>query len=414
MPFPALKEITEKIEAKQKDLWAVLDEAGDDLDLRRVKSVPAGVDHGDSHALAAWIRERNDELASLGKERDNLKAVDHAATARRSGRENANREPGTDPGGRWGGDGADQSIGSEFVKSAAYRELKGRRVGETSTLDIELKALMQTTAGWAPDQPRSGRVVDFATRPLQVSQLIPQTTTEQNAILYMEETTYTNTAAETAEAGTYPEAALALTEQSSMVRKISVYLPVTDEQLEDERQVRGYIDNRLGFMVRQRLDSQILAGNGVAPNLRGFLNVVGIQTQAKGADPTPDAIYRAMTKVRVTGQAEPNLVVMHPNDWMDIRLLRTADGIYIWGNPSDAGPDRIWGLAVAQAQAQTENTGIVLDTSFTELSTRRGLDVQVSNSHGTYFVEGKLAVRADIRVAVVVYRPAALCTVTGI
>jgi HK97 family phage major capsid protein len=231
----------------------------------------------------------------------------------------------------------------------------------------------------------------------------------------MEETTYTNAAAEIAEAGTFPEAALALTEQTVLVRKIAVFLPVTDEQLEDEPQVRGYIDNRLPFMIRQRLDSQLLVGNGTAPNLRGLLNISGIQTQAKGADPTPDAIYKAIVKVETTGQAMANGVVMNPSNWQDIRLLRTADGIYIWGNPSDAGPERIWGLQVVRAQAETAGTAIVGDfQNFSELSIRRGIDVQVSNSHSTFFVEGKQAIRADMRAALVVYRPAAFCTVTGL
>jgi HK97 family phage major capsid protein len=168
-------------------------------------------------------------------------------------------------------------------------------------------------------------------------------------------------------------------------------------------------------MIRQRLDSQILVGNGTPPNLRGLLNVVGIQTQAKGTDPTPDAVYKAITKVRTVGFAEPNVAIFHPNDWQDVRLLRTADGLYIWGNPSEAGPERIWGLTVAQAVALTENTGVVGDfANFSELAVRRGMDVQVSNSHDVFFTAGKQAVRADMRVALVYYRPAAFCTVTGI
>ena len=415
MGFPALDEAVEKKTAKQQELHAIFDDAGPNLDLKAVKSerLPAGVTVGDTHAIAALIRKLNDELTDMGKEVDDLKATEAAAVKARGGDKGAG-ERGNDQG-RRGGDGADViSVGELFIKSNAFTQLKGAKTGPLSNLDIELKTLMTTTAGWVPETTRTGRVVDFATRPLQVSQLIPQTTTGQNAVTYMEETTFTNAAVETAEAGTYQEAALALTEASSLVRKIAVFLPVTDEQLEDESQVRGYIDNRLGFMVRQRLDLQILVGNGTPPNLRGLLNIVGIQTQAKGADPTPDAIYKAMVKVQVTGQSEPNLVVMHPNDWQDIRLLRTADGIYIWGNPSDSGPERIWGLAVAKAQALTENTGLVADTSFLELATKRGLDIQVSNSHGTYFIEGKQAIRADLRVALVVYRPIALCTVTGI
>ncbi|MFW6034032.1 MAG: phage major capsid protein [bacterium] len=414
LAMPALTELDEKIEAKNKVLAGIFDEAGPDIDLRQVKSIP-----GDTKAKAEEIRKLNDELTDLGRQRDELTAVRKAAERVRTapgpgGKVDAGGEPGSEPGAPAVQAPPTKSFGQLFVESQAYKARTGG-VGPESKLDIELKTLFETSAGWAPESTRTGRVVDFATRPVQVTDILPQTTTTQAAVVYMEETTFTNAAAETAEGGTYPEATLELTEKSSTVRKIPVFIPVTDEQLEDEPQVRGYIDNRLPFMLRQRLDGQILTGDGVAPNLEGILNVTGIQTQAKGTDPTPDAVYKAMTKVRVTGRAMSNAAVFHPNDWQDIRLLRTADGIYIWGNPSDAGPERIWGLQVTQSDAITENTAVVGDfANFSELAVRRGIDVQVSNSHSTFFVEGKQAMRADIRVAILWYRPAAFCTVTGI
>jgi HK97 family phage major capsid protein len=411
MTFPALKDAQGKLEAKRKELGEIFAEAGPDIDLTKVKSVK-----GTTHDIAAKIRELNDEATDLGKQVDELKAVQKAAERARTpeDRQTGHGEKGADQGGpAYTGMPRQKSFGELFTESDAYR-LKAGPIGPEKTLDIELKTLMTTAAGFAPEVTRTGRLVEFATRPLQVAELIPQTTTGQSAVQYMEETTFTNAAAETAEGGTYPEAALAFTEQTSLVRKISVYLPVTDEQLEDEPRLRGIIDNRLPFMVRQRLDSQILVGNGTAPNLRGLLNVVGIQTQAKGTDPVPDAVFKAMVKVQTVGQAQPNLLVMNPNDWQDVRLLRTADGLYIWGNPSDTGPERMWGMQVAMAQALTENTALVADTNYLELAVRRGIDVQVSNSHSTYFVEGKQAIRCDMRVALVAYRPAAIATVTGI
>lgn len=411
--FPALEELEGKIEAKSKTLAVVFDEAGPEMDLTQVKSIS-----GDTMAKAEEIRKMNDELTDLGTQRDELLAVRKAAERVRTATvPGADGEQGSEPNAAAANITAREqakSFGELFTASQAYKARTGG-VGPESKLDMELKTLMTTSAGWTPETTRTGRLVDFATRPVQVTDLVPATTTIQAAVVYMEETTFTNNAAEAAEGGTYAEAALALTEQSSTVRKIAVFLPVTDEQLEDEPQVRGYIDNRLPFMLRQRLDSQILVGNGTAPNLRGFLNVVGIQTQAKGADPSPDAVYKAMVKVRVTGRAMPNGIVYHPTNWQDIRLLRTADGIYIWGNPSDAGPERIWGLAVAQSDAITLGTALVGDyATYSELASRRGIDVQVSNSHSTYFIEGKQAMRADVRVALVVYRPAAFCTVTGL
>ena len=284
-----------------------------------------------------------------------------------------------------------------------------------SGLDIEVKTLMTTSAGWAPEVLRTGKVVEYAYRPVQILDLIPTNTTGQSAIQYMEETTFTNSAAEAAEGGTYAESALALTEMTSNVRKIATFLPVTDEQLEDVEYVRGYINNRLPLFLRLRLDGQVVNGNGTAPNLRGMLNVVGIQTQAKATDTAPDAVYKALTKIRVAGRAQPSGVVMHPTDWQGIRLLKDSTGQYIWGSPTEAGPERIWGLPVAQSDVIAQGTALAGDLiTHTELVVRRGVDVQVSNSHGTYFVEGKQAVRADLRTAFVVYRPAALCTVTGL
>lgn len=413
MAFPALDEAKGKLDLKRKELATIFDEAGPDLDFTKVKAVK-----GTTHEVAAHVRKLNDEQTDLAKEYEDLCEVQKAATKSRQAPGDGGRESGSDSGRQdpKGGQGEQKSIGQLFVESDALKGRKGP-VGPTATLDVELKTTLITTAGWAPEVFRTGTVVPFATRPIQIADIIPTTTTSQAAIQYMEETTFTNPAAEIDELGTYQEAALAFTERLSSVRKIGVFLPVSDEQLEDVPQARGMIDNRLPFMIRQKLDAQIISGSGVGTptQLRGVMNVAGIQTQAKGADPTPDAVYKGIVKVEVTGQAFANVVVMHPNNWQDVRLLRTADGLYIWGNPSDTGPERIWGLQVVRAQAATVGTAIVGDfANFSELSIRHGIDMQVSNSHASFFINGTQAIRADIRCALVFYRPAAFCTVTGL
>jgi len=412
MPFPALDDIEGKIKNLQGTMGTVFDEAGSDMDLSQVKTVK-----GTTHQIAAQIRQWNDELTDLGKKRDDLVEVKKAADRARQAPQTGAAESGSDNAPKPTVPGQRKSLGQLFVESEALKGRKGGSTGPVATLDVELKTLMTTTAGWAPEILRTGQVVPFATRPIQVADVIPTTTTTQSSVQYMEETTFTNSAAEIDEAGTYQESALAYTEKASAVRKIGTFLPVTDEQLEDVPQAQGMVDNRLPFMVRQKLDSQIIAGSGTGTplQLRGIMNVVGIQTQAKGADPTPDAIYKALVKVEVTGQAFANVVIMHPTNWQDVRLLRTADGLYIWGNPSDTGPERIWGLQVVRAQAATLGTAITGDfANFSELAMRHGMDVQVSNSHSTFFVEGKQAIRADIRCALVFYRPAAFATITGL
>ena len=410
--FPALKEAEAKLSAKQSELKSIFDEAGPELDMSKVTSVK-----GDSAAIVEHIRALNAELDDLGVKAGELREIQSAAE--RAARIPGQRESGDDRKSDEAGHESKpsvKSIGEMFTGSDAFKlKARGQSDGPSSSLDIELKTLMTTTAGWAPEVTRTGRVAEFAYRPVQITDLIPTTTTGQAAIQYMEETTFTNAAAETAEGGTYPESALALTERTEPVRKITTWLPVTDEQLEDEPQVRGYINNRLPLFLRLRLDSQAANGNGTAPNLRGLLNVVGVQTQAAGADNTPDAIYKALTKIRVTGRATPGAVIIHPTNWQTVRLMKTTDGVYIWGHPSEAGPERIWGLPIAISDVVPAGTAIAADfAAHTELAIRRGIDVQISNSHGTFFVEGKQAIRADMRCALVVYRPTAICTVTGL
>lgn len=408
-----LREIDGRIGAIRQKLDQVFREAGEEMDLMKVSVL----DGADSAARAKEVCALNDELEALYREREQRMKLGEIRDGVRQIL--PYRMPGDDQAadlvsGRSGGWGMVR-LGKLFVESQAYKGYRGGGAGPSAELDVDLKALFQTSAGWPPDVIRTGRVVEFATRPIQVLDLIPVATTTQNAVAYLEETTFTNAAAETAEGGAYPEAALALTERTSPVRKVAVFLPVTDEQLEDVQGVQDYVEQRLTFMLRQRLDGQVLVGSGTAPNLTGILNTAGIQTQAKGTDPAPDAIYKAIVKVRVTGRAQPNAVVIHPNDWQEIRLLRTADGVYIWGNPSESGVERIWGLPVVQSDALTEGTALVGDfANFCRLYNRRGIEVQVSNSHADYFAAGKQAIRADVRVAFVVERPAAFCSVTGI
>lgn len=416
-------ELRENLEKSQAHLAKAFELAGETIDFNK-KEVLEHLGAKDSSGAV-------EKVAALRKEQEGLQKDAQAAylqevkDAQSKLRDDLGKPVNTPPQPHGDGGGRRSEVkspGQRFIESVQYKRYKDSK-GELKEFavvieDVELKTLFQTSAGWPPESTRTGLLVEAVTRPIQLLDLIPADTTEQASVVYMEETTRTHAAAERAEGAPYSESTFVTEEKTSTVRSIGDSLPVTDEQLEDVGQVRSYINSRLMFGTRQRLDGQIVNGNGTAPNLRGILNVVGIQTQAKGADPTFDTIHKAMTKVRRStsggGGAFPNAVLLEPTDWEEIRLTRTADGIYIMGNPSQAGPMTLFGLPVVIVEALAAGTGLVGDfANFSRLYERRGIEIRVGFV-ADQFKEGKQTVRADLRVAFVVTRPAAFCTVTGI
>lgn len=311
-----------------------------------------------------------------------------------------------------------KGVGQQFIESKQYQDfLRGRCHGESDavTIDVSVKTLMTTTTGWPVENTRTSLVVPYPTRPIQLVDILPTIQTRQNAFVYMSETLYDNTATEVAEGNLKPEAALALEQVTMPIRKVAVHVPVTDEQLEDVPEIQTYIENRLSLMARQRVDSQLLVGTGTTPEIQGLLTLPGVQSYPKGAgEPIPDAVYYAKTMAETIGQAFPNYVLLNPLDFAKVRLLRTSDGMYIWGNPSEKGPETMWDIPVIKCQALPQGVGIVGDfANYSLLVERKGLSIKVGYS-GTQFIENTRTVLAELRIAAVWTRPQAFCLVTNL
>lgn len=406
-----VRELREEMKAKSDRIDTVLKLAGSDFNGFDKSEVWEKLGASDRTAAVKTFHAWNAEVAALADdlEREELKYDADRHGERVQGLKQVRPVPYAQD------DLEAKSLGQRFVMLKGYREnVIDRRAPFSGTVDIDIKTLMQRTAGFAPESVRSGRLVGAADRPIQVLDLIPSVTINQAVYKYMSETTLTHGAAEKAEGTTYAESTFAWTEVSETVQKITDSVPVTDEQLEDEPQIAGVIDQRLAFGLRQRLDLQVLVGDGTAPNLSGILDR-SVQSQAKGGDDAITAFYKALTLVRFTGRANPTAAVFHPNDWQSIILLTNTNGDYLFGNPfMGSGPMSLLGVPVAISDAITENTGLVGDfRDFSILAERRGVNIEVGYT-GTQFVEGKKTVRADLRAAFGVLRDAAFCKITGL
>lgn len=325
-----------------------------------------------------------------------------------------------------------KSIGEQVTESDGYKRvagLKGVRFSEAA----EIKATFTQAAGGAGllTPTYLPGVTDILFQRLTVADLMPSGTTSGTSIIYMKESTVTNAASSVAEGGAKPASDLNVTQVTEQYRKIATSLKISDEMLQDVPFVQSYVNGRLTLFVQIQEEAELLNGNGTAPDLTGLLNRSGLTAaQAVGGDTRIDAIYKDIAKIQATAFLDPSGIVMHPTDWQSIRLLKDANNQYYGGGPFTGaygvgGPnvDRLnlasgqvlWGLPVVVTTAISQGTALVgAFNTCAQVFRKGGITVEMTNSNEDDFLKNLVAVRAEERIALAVYRPAGFSKVTGL
>ena len=323
-----------------------------------------------------------------------------------------------------------KTIGEQFTETAAYQNYMSNGVKGVDS-QAEFKTTLNTT-GYPPESLRAPGILETALRdPNAVIGLFDQIQTDQNAFVYLEETTFTNNAGEIAESGDISsanESALAFTERTESIRKIATFLPVTDELLADVAGIQGYVNSRLSTMMKLNLDNQLINGSGSAPNLTGVLNKSGINTFAFGSYTGKlrkiGQVYQAITEIRKDAFVEPDAIIMHPSDWYDLvteeSSVETSGSrnplFVVAGGFGEAVAPKLWGLNVVPSTVIAEGTMLVGKFGggdAAQVILREGVDLAVSDSHSDFFAKNQLAIRLTMRLGFAIYRPTAFCTITA-
>jgi HK97 family phage major capsid protein len=250
-------------------------------------------------------------------------------------------------------------------------------------------------------------------------------------VRYVVEGTATNAAAGVAEGGTKPESTIALSETTEAIRKIATVLPVSDELLEDAASVQQYLNGRLTLFVRLEEERQLLRGSGSGSNeLLGILGRAGVNTYTKLAtDDNAVALARVVANTAGSAFLQPDTIIMHPSNWLTTRLLRDGTGgtigQFYGGGPftgayGNAGAPGIFGQQLWNTQGVLSNhvgAGTALVGNFASAAhiwRRGGLTVEATNSHSDFYVKNLNMLRAEERLGLGVYRPAAFTEVRGL
>lgn len=339
-----------------------------------------------------------------------------------------------------------KTVGDAFVRSDGYQALiqgfKTNSLGDkwsTGVIDMPEFATKATVTEVASPviqpnlRPDVVQAAAVALRQLTVADLLMQGTTDSATVRYLLETTNTNAAAATDEGAAKPESTITFTQVDEPVRKVATFLPVSDEMLEDMAQIRSYLDTRLRLFVQHAEEDQLLNGSGTAPAIRGLLNRTGIQTGTRSALGTAagntaaasilgDVFFQAITNIRLNALVEPDGIIVHPSNWLSMRLAKDSAGQYLGGGPMIGAygngiqaSNVYWGLPVVVTSRIAANTALVgAFGSMAQVFYRNNLVVEASNGYNDFFQKNLTAVRAEQRLALAVYRPQAFHAITAL
>lgn len=337
---------------------------------------------------------------------------------------------------RSGGD-VEESPGSRFANSDEVKAMRNTSATESGAFSLAgsffpRAAIDTTTTGSVVIPDRRPGIITGPERQFRMRDLLNVTTTESSSIEFIEETGFTNNAANVAEGATKPESTLTLTKRTAGVEVIAHWAQITRQIINDAPRLQQYLDTRMRYGLAFKEELQFLYGNGSTPNLQGIMTHTGIQfyewstgavdsagaalaaadVAAVAGDTELDALRRALVLSTVAEYPATGMV-LNPRMKARIDLLKGDDGHYIWVSVVEGGAARLWRVPVVETNAMGNNEALVGAFGLgATVYDREETTVRITDSHSDYFVKNKLVMLVEERVALAIERPQSFVKVT--
>ncbi|MDT9643561.1 phage major capsid protein [Pseudomonas sp. JV245A] len=301
-----------------------------------------------------------------------------------------------------------------FAAQAAEDLKKGWNGSNTGKVDVKSfsKALGSgaVSAGALVQPQQLPGILMPGLRRLTIRDLLAQGRTSSNAIEYVRENVFTNSAAPVAEGALKPESQLTFTKETANVKTIAHWIQASRQIMDDAPMLESYVNGRLLFGLDLVEEGQLLNGDGTGDNLVGLNKVASAYDTGLDAtgDTKADRIAHAIFQV-TESEFEASGIILNPRDWHAISLLKDEQGRYIFGGPAAFAARVMWGLPVVATKAQAQGTFTVggFDLA-SQVWDRMDATIEVSNQDRDNFVKNMLTILCEERLTVTHYRPTAI------
>lgn len=196
------------------------------------------------------------------------------------------------------------------------------------------------------------------------------------------------------------------------VQTIAAYVRTSRQALEDIEGLASFINSQLPAEILREEDNQFLNGTGTSPNLFGIFENAGSNASNTSLGPnlpSPqlwDVIARVMTGMLAKDEI-PDFVLLNPVDFGAMLTAKGSNGQYVSPLIFDNGQPYVYGLPVYVNSAMAADKILVGNSLMAQPMYRQGLQLAISYEDGTNFRDNMVTIRAEERVANVIYRPSA-------
>lgn len=319
------------------------------------------------------------------------------------------------------GGGGDQhkSLGQLAAASDVCKSYRGG-TAEIVTMNAPLfgKAAITSAAASAGAliQPYQAALVMGPEQPLLVRDLFQAVSIATNAIEWVQEKLFTNNAGPQNGEGTAKnESGLTFEKKTSSVETIAHWFPASRQVLSDAPQLQGLIDGRGRYGIKLNEEQQLLFGDGLNGTLLGLepqatpFSKAGMPVVAAGAPAHTSIDYLRWAFLQVAKAGYPaTFATLSLDDWAIIQMMKTTDGAYIFGTPTDGAAPRIWGKQVVEAYSLPAGNFLAGSGFAATIYDREEVTVRVLEQHADFAVKNMVAILIEERLGFTVERPAAI------
>ncbi|WP_062215751.1 phage major capsid protein [Streptomyces sp. NBRC 109706] len=325
-----------------------------------------------------------------------------------------------------GGTGEAVGVAAKLAADEAYKSatLAAKSRTRFSQRSVEFGAKDFSTGGAAGGlvQTQYGQVVPEVLRRPTIATLLGSGTLSATTLTYYVQGPTTGGFAPVAELGEKPAIDFGFEPQIETLTKIAGITKISDESFQDVPYLVSVIEGQMRLRLVLAEEDQLLNGDGTGINMTGILNRDGILTEASaGPDDDLDALFRAMTNIDLATQLPADAVVINPLDYQRLRLSRDANEQYFAGGPFTGAYGNggfglnpgLWQQRTVITSAIAEGTALVGAFEIGGQVLRKGgVSVEMTNSDQDDFIHNRVTLRAEERLLLAVYQPAAFCEVT--